>query len=305
MIEKINQLEQCLTLKELEIFYHLCQNPHLSNLSKEIGMSQSAISLALKSLENKLSEPLFDRIGKKLILNDRGKLFREKTYEHYLALLDSKDMFKESKLFGTLKIASSKSIGNFVMPDIIHRFLTENSDIKIDNTIENSATIIQSVLEGTIDMGVVESKCTNPFIIAETISKDRLVVVTSDKELAEKPRFIDSLLDKRWIIREDGSGTRELFLNELSDMAKKLNIFMVYHDFEEAKRLLGLDREILTAISKFAVQKELESGELYEVELTNITFEREFYLIYHKQKYKNRLFEAFLTHLRTFSTTTL
>ena len=264
-------------------------------------MSQSAISLALKSLETKLSEPLFDRIGKKLILNDRGKLFYERTYEHYLALQDSRDMFKESKLFGTLKIASSKSIGNFLMPKIIHRFLIENQDIKIDSTIENSATIIQNILDGTIDLGVVESRCTNPLIISETVSKDRLVIVTSDQKLASKPRFIDSLLYKRWIIREEGSGTRELFLNELKEMAKKLNIFMVYHDFEEAKKLLSMDKEILTAMSKFAVEREIESGELYEVELRNITFEREFYLIYHKQKYKNRLFESFLSHLRGFN----
>jgi len=74
------------TLKELELFYHLCDNPHVSQLAQKIDMSQSAISLAIKSLEKKLDEPLFDRIGKKLILNDRGRRFKEKTYHHFLAL---------------------------------------------------------------------------------------------------------------------------------------------------------------------------------------------------------------------------
>ena len=70
-----------MTLKEIELFYLLSENPHVSQLSKNIALSQSAISLAIKSLEAKLEEQLFDRIGKKLVLNERGRLFKEKTYK--------------------------------------------------------------------------------------------------------------------------------------------------------------------------------------------------------------------------------
>ena len=86
-----------MTLKELELFYYLCDNPHISQLAKKISMSQSAISLAVKSLEKKLSEPLFDRVGKKLILNERGRIFKEKTYRHFLALQEAENFFKKDK----------------------------------------------------------------------------------------------------------------------------------------------------------------------------------------------------------------
>ncbi len=66
-----------MTLKQLEYFYHVCDDPHLINSSKKLGISQPAISLALKALEEELQEQLFSRIGKKLVLNERGRRFRE------------------------------------------------------------------------------------------------------------------------------------------------------------------------------------------------------------------------------------
>lgn len=64
-----------MTLKELHFFYKLCSNPQVTQVAQELNISQSAISLAIKSLENKLNEQLFDRIGKKLILNEKGRFF--------------------------------------------------------------------------------------------------------------------------------------------------------------------------------------------------------------------------------------
>jgi len=62
-----------MTFKELHFFYSLCDNPQVTNVASALQISQSAISLAIKSLEKKLGEKLFDRVGKKLILNERGR----------------------------------------------------------------------------------------------------------------------------------------------------------------------------------------------------------------------------------------
>ena len=86
-----------MTFKELNFFYQLCDKSQVTNLAKELNISQSAISLAIKSLEEKLDETLFDRIGKKLILNERGRYFKEQTYSHYLALMDAKTIFRKNR----------------------------------------------------------------------------------------------------------------------------------------------------------------------------------------------------------------
>jgi len=281
-----------MTLRELELFYGLCENPHLLNLSKEIGLSQSAISLAIKSLEGKLSEHLFDRIGKKLVLNERGKAFKKKTYPHFLALKDAGSFFKQDKLSGVIKIASSKTIGNFIIPSLVFDFVQENADIAIVKDINNSAQIIDMVEEGNIDIGIIEIDCHAPHIIKEVLGEDRLIVVSSDKNLAQKPLYIDELFDRKWLLREQGSGTRELFLASLGDMKGQID-FIECTEFEEMKTLLFKYPQSITCISEFAVQRELQGEELFEIPVINRDLKRKFYIIYHEQKYKTTLFSAF------------
>ena len=87
-----------MTFQELRFFYYLCEDSHISNLAQQLGITQSAISLSIKSLESQIGEPLFDRIGKKLILNETGRLSKEKTYSHFLALNDAENFFKKDNL---------------------------------------------------------------------------------------------------------------------------------------------------------------------------------------------------------------
>ena len=283
-----------ITLKELEMFYHLCDSPHVSQLAQKIGMSQSAISLAIKSLEKKLDEPLFDRIGKKLLLNERGRFFKEKTYHHFLALKDGQSTFSKDKFSGTLRIASSKTIGNFIMPQIMFRFLSHYRHCNIENEITNSTQIIQKVLEGQIDIGLIESSCHHADIVKEKFGSNELVVVSSDKGLSKQSYYIDQLFDKKWILRESGSGTREVFLENIGGISHDLEIFMEYKDSQEVKSILAQNKDAITCVSRYVIDHELQREELFEVAIKNISFKRDFFIIYHKNKYKSKLIETFI-----------
>lgn len=282
-----------MTFKELTLFYYLCEDSHISNLAQKLGMTQSAISLAIKSLEAHIGEPLFDRIGKKLVLSETGRLFREKTYPHFLALNDAEEFFKNTKISGVLTIASSKTLGDFMTPQIVFDFLAEHEHVTIQKDIQNSSYIIQLVKNGAIDLGFIESSCDEADLCKEIIGDDQLIVVSSDPCLAEGRFFIDELFHKRWILREKGSGTREVFLEALGDIAKELNVFMEFSEFEEAKTILLHNPQTITCLSKVAVANELKRGELFEVNLINLNIDRSFYLIYHKSKYQSRLFCEF------------
>ncbi|PHR74424.1 MAG: LysR family transcriptional regulator [Arcobacter sp.] len=281
-----------MTLKELELFYLLCENPHVSQLSRKLELSQSAISLAIKSLEKKLEEPLFDRLGKKLVLNERGRIFKEKTYESFLSLRDAENFFKEAKISGILNIASSKTIGNFILPQIIFDYLSMYKNIGINKEIINSARIMQMVKDGQLDMGFIEIICKDEDIIKEILCEDDLIVVSCDESLSNE-LYLDELFSKKWILREKGSGTRDVFLREIADVTRDLDVFMEYSDFEEIKMLLESNPEIITCISKVAVLKELKAKQLKEIKLKNITIKRNFYCIYHRQKYQSKLFDSF------------
>ena len=286
-----------MTLKELHFFYKLCSNPQVTQVAQELNISQSAISLAIKSLENKLNEQLFDRIGKKLILNEKGRFFKEKTFSHYLALKDAQNIFQENKLAGNIKIAASKTISNFLMPNIYYDFLSKYSDVKLDISINNSNEIIEKILNSKLDIGLIEVDTQHSSLIKEKLCDDELIVVTSD-ENSPKITFIDSI-NKKWILRETGSGTREIFINHIGQIAQELNIFMELQDFEEIKTIVLNNKDTVTAISKVIVQKELEEKKLFQIKLRNIEFKREFYLVYHKEKSKNLLFETLIKFLKS------
>ena len=288
-----------MTFQELRLFYYLCEDSHISNLAQKLGITQSAISLAIKSLESHIGEPLFDRIGKKLVLSETGKLFREKTQPHFLALNDAEDFFKNTKISGILTIASSKTIGDFITPQMVFDFLAEHEHVKIHKDIQNSAQIIQMVKNATIDIGFIESSCDEADLHKEVIGDDQLIVVSSDPCLAEGTFFIDELFHKKWILREKGSGTREVFLDALGEIAKELTIFMEFSEFEEAKTILLNNPQTITCLSKVAVTNELKRSEFFEVKLVNLKIDRSFYLIYHKSKYQSRLFTEFKQFVRS------
>ena len=285
-----------MTLKELNFFYKLSENPQVTQVANELNISQSAISLAIKSLENSLNEQLFDRIGKKLILNEKGKYFKEKTFPHYLKLIDTQNIFLENRLVGNIKVASSKTISNYIMPNIYFDFLTKYKDVKLDILTINSSKILDLILKSKLDIGLIEVNFENSNIIKEKLCDDELIVVTSDKK-QEKTAFIDSI-KKKWILREIGSGTREIFINKIGAISEDLDIFMQLQDFEEIKTIILNNSNTVTAISKVAVKKELEEEKLFQIKLKNLDFTREFYVIYHKKKSKNLLFETFIEFLK-------
>ena len=285
------------SFKELELFYYLCENPHISQLSKKISMSQSAISLALKSLESSLGEPLFDRIGKKLILNERGRVFKEQTYKYFASLVEAEYIFKTSKVAGILRIGSSKTIGSFVTPQIVYDFLQIYTNSSIDKIIDNSFNIITKVLNGEIDIGFIEMGCSEPEIIKEMLVKDELIIVTRNKELSKDSYYIDQLYQYKWLMREKGSGIRKLFFETFGPIYNDMNIVMEFAELDEAKTLLQNNQDMISCLSRFAVSQELKKQQLYQVQLKNVSMHRKLYLIYNKTKHQSIFFKTFKSYV--------
>ncbi len=285
------------TIKELDFFIYLAENTNVSKAAKDFKVTQSAISLAIKSLEDKLGEKLFDRVGKKLILNERGRYFKKIIEPHFIALKDAQNIFSKNKMGGELKIIASKTISGYILADPIYRFLIKYPQIKIEKETANSEFIIRKLHEAKSDIGFIENEVEDMDLNCIKIAQDELIVVSSDKELAKQERYIDTILDRKWIMREKGSGTRDFFIKKLGKLSLKLNIFLEFSEFEEIKSVLS-HKETITCISKHAVKRELKEGELFEVKIKNMDFKRNLYMLYHKNKTKTRLFEEFMEFIK-------
>ncbi|QCI28048.1 LysR substrate-binding domain-containing protein [Caminibacter pacificus] len=284
-----------MTLKEIEIFLMLAKTQNVTKTAQILNLSQSAVSLAIKSLENKLNTKLFNRIGKKLILNENGKLFKEKTEKAYFEIISAENLFKTKNLSGELIFSASKTINNFLLPPIYLKFIHKYPNIKLNKNSKNSKQIIEELLQGKIDFGFIETEFDHQDIIKEELKKDNLIVVSSDKNLTKKEYFIDELLNKLWILREKGSGTRDMFLAGIEDI--KIDKFIESDDVCEIKNLL-LSPNTITCISELAVKNEIKNKTLYKIDVKNINFQRKFYLIYHKNKEITPIFSTFIEFIR-------
>jgi len=276
----------------MEIFLNVVASGHLTNVAKEMNLSQSAISMSIKEMENILGRPVFDRINKKLVLNEVGRALYKEIDPIFKKLSDIEYEFKNSENKGMIRVGASTTIVDYLMPSIICSYMSSYPDVKITLKEGNTKEIVEMIKAGTIDVAFVEGIVSGPEIIKEKIGVDELVVVTANKELA-KPCYIDELAEKRWVLREEGSGTREVFLNYIKDKVDNLNIFFELGHTESIKSIL-MNRECFTCISKISVRNEIREGKLFQVPIKNFDCKRDFLMIYHKDKYHSTLFEKFL-----------
>jgi DNA-binding transcriptional LysR family regulator len=280
-----------LTLRQLEIFLNVVESGHLTNVAKEMKLSQSAISMSIKELENILGRPIFDRINKKLILNEMGRSFHKEITPVYKKLADIEYEFKNSLNKGMIRVGASTTIVDYLMPPIICNYMNNYADVKITLKEGNSREIVNLIKAGAIDIGFIEGIVSDHEIIEEKIGVDELIVVTADPTMTGE-YFIDSLAQRKWVLRESGSGTREVFLDYIKEKTEPLNIFLELGHTESIKSILA-NHKCLTCISKIAVQNELDKGKLHKVNIKNFDCKRDFLLVYHKDKYCSGLFEKF------------
>ena len=281
-----------LTLRQMQIFLNVVTSAHLTNVAKEMKLSQSAVSMSIKELENILGRPVFDRINKKLVLNEVGRAFHKEIAPIFKKLSDIEYEFKNSENKGMIRVGASTTIVDYLMPTIICSYMSSYPDVKITLKEGNTKEIAAMIKEGSIDIGFVEGFVTGADIIKEKIGVDELIVVTADETL-DDVYDLSKISTHKWVLREEGSGTREVFLEYIKEKTDELNIFLELGHTESIKSIL-MNKKCLTCISKISVRSEMEEKKLFKVNVKDFECKRDFLMIYHKDKYHSALFEKFV-----------
>jgi DNA-binding transcriptional LysR family regulator len=284
-----------ITLRQLEIFLELARNPHLGRVAESIGLTQSAVSMAIKSLEEVLNKKLFDRINKRLILNEYGRTLYKEANPLVKQLSETENLFRDEHYFGDLKIGVSSSIANYLIPQIIYAFKEKYKGVAINMETGNTHDVISYIESGQVDMGFVEGEFNSVDVLREVLGDDELYVVTGDAEMAkDKVYNIEELLDKKWVLREKGSGTREVFLSHLGgEYTKRINVFMELDHAGGVKSILH-NKDTLACLSQYCVRKELVSGLLHRINIKDLRFTRSFYTVWHRNKVLSPILMEFI-----------
>lgn len=289
-----------LTLRQLEIFLQLAKNPHLGKVAENIGLTQSAVSMAIKSLEESLEKKVFDRINKKLILNEYGRILLKRVEPQVKMLGDTENLFRADDYIGDIKVGVSSSIANYLIPHIIYNFKEKYQQATVHMETGNTHDVISYIEHGQVDMGFVEGEFDSIDVKHEILGDDELYIVSGDGELdCDREYNIEELLDKKWILREKGSGTREVFLTYLGEHKNHLNVFMELDHAGGVKSILH-NEGTLSCLSQYCVRKELVSGLLRQVQVKNHRFTRSLYTVWHRSKILSPILRDFINMAKAY-----
>jgi DNA-binding transcriptional LysR family regulator len=276
------------TLRQLEVFLAAAHTENITRAAEKLSMSQSAASSALKDLEQQFSIQLFDRIGKRLQINELGRALRPQAE----ALLDQAQAmeqgFRRHDQVGELKVGATLTIGNYLAVDIMAEFISRYPAAKVQLNVANTAVISQQVLNFDLDVGLIEGELHHPDLEVSKWREDELQIFCSPNHpLAKKKNLSNAdLLSAQWILREPGSGTRQAFDRAMHDLLPDLNIRLELQHTEAIKRAVETGLGI-GCLSRLALEAALESKRLVAIDVKERDFKRFFYFILHRQKYRS------------------
>lgn len=289
------------TFKQIAVFVSVAKTGNMTLATSALNITQSACSMALSALESQLGGALFDRQGKKLVLNERGRMLFPKAANIITQVNDLQDLMTGSKyqeLTGHLIVGASTTIGNYVLPKLIGQFITTNPKTKITLKVANTEQIIQQLLQYKIDIGLIEGNCFSDEIEVIPWKHDQLIIIAAPQfQLIKKKISINDLLKAKWILREPGSGTRRKFEEALKG---KIVPFLELGNTEAIKQAVqeGIG---ISCLSKTAVIQSIKNKQLIELKTPFLKIKRDFYIIINMEKHKTAVLNQFIKECKKHS----
>ncbi|MBS4219709.1 LysR family transcriptional regulator [Bacillus sp. FJAT-49711] len=286
--------------QKLEVFVKVAEKESFSRAAEELHMTQPAVSQYIQQFEREMGTKLLERSNKYVRLNKAGEI----VYHHAKEIIGLYTKMQRlvddvtNKTSGPLSIGASYTFGEYVLPHIIAHTLEKYPLIKPTITIGNTKEIAELVTGNQLDIGIIEGGLRNSKLKLEPFLEDEMyVVVSSNHRLAtiKKEIVCSELANETWIVRENGSGTREATehvfqLFGISPTVMKFGSNQLIKESVEA----GLGVSLL---SQWATRKEVELGTLKILKVKGLPFKRQFSIIV-QTPFHTKSMDSFLNLLR-------
>jgi DNA-binding transcriptional LysR family regulator len=291
-----------MTLDQLRIFVAVAQREHVSRAAEYLNLTQSAVSGAIQTLEQRHQVSLFHRIGRRIELSEDGKIFLEEAIavlrsaqDAELALLDLAGIKR-----GVIHLHASQTICGYWLPKHLVRFQKAYPQIEVDLAIGNTAQVAAAVRAGTSELGFIEGVVEDPNFNIQQIDEDQLVIVVGAKHPWASSRRIRSnqLQNMKWVLRERGSGTRSAFeaaLVRLGVQREQLNVAFELPSNEAVCAAVEAGAGA-TAISLNVAKSRIQYGSLRVVPFG--VLKRPFMILWHRDRKLSRAARAFVEKLK-------
>lgn len=288
------------SFRQLEVFLAAAHFQNITRAAESLAMSQSAASSALKELENQFDIQLFDRVGKRLQLNELGRLYRPKVEAVLAQANELEQAFSKHTEVGALKVGATLTIGNYLAVGVMAQYMNTPTHPRVSLEVANTRTIARRVSDFELDIGLIEGELQSSELEVIPWRGDKLAVFCSPSHpLAGKKSLTDEdLRDATWIMREQGSGTRQSFERGMHGLLPDLHVLLELEHTEAIKRAVETDLGV-GCLSEVVLADAFKRGSLVPLAVPDHRrFDRQFYFILHKQKYRSAGIDRWITLCR-------
>jgi DNA-binding transcriptional LysR family regulator len=286
-----------MTLEQLRIFIAVAERQHVTAAAAALGLTQSAASAAIASLEAQYGVKLFDRVGRGIALTDDGALFLKEARAVLQRASDAEDMLHDigTLVRGELRLWASQTVGTYWLPARLVEFRNRHPDVALTCSIGNTEQVADAVRDGTAHLGFIEGEISDPNLTTEIVARDRLVLVVGAGHPwagRSQPLNPEELTGSAWVLREKGSGTRAVFDTMLQQHVLAAPKIVLELPSNEAVATAVGCGGAASILSTSVVLSGLEAGALFVVPFD--LPERNFYRVTHNARHLSRTAAAFL-----------
>ena len=276
-----------MTLRHMIIFRTVCESDCNSTKAAEtMHMTQPAVSLAIRELEQYYGIRLFDRIGRRLQITEAGRLFLQYAIHISDLFSDMETGLRDWDSKGILRIGASITIGSQFLPGYVKAFSEACPDIDVRVIVEQSERLEQKLLANEIDFALIEGIAHQPCLLSEAYMEDRLSVICSvSKGWAQGQTIsIEEFRNQRFLLREKGSGTREVFDRETANAG--IHVIPAWEAMSTTALVNAVINDLgIAVLPHRMILPALNQGLIYTVNVQGLVFRRNFHIIRHKDKF--------------------
>lgn len=290
-------------LWQLQIFCKVIELQSFSKAALAVHLSQPTVSSHIKDLEQHFECILIERLAKQALPTQSGRLL----YRYAQQLLNLRDEAEKAladyhgRYKGELPIGGSTIPGNYLLPTIIGTFNNQYPQIRLQVTIGDSRAIIDKVLGGEVELGLIGARYDERCLRYDAIASDtmRLVVPCGHRWDQTASVHVDDVRREPLILRESGSGTRRAFENGLQKINRQMRDFNIVAEMGSTTAVLqsiksGMGISIL---SMPAVEEALQYGTLWALDIEGLDLRRKFYLVRDNRRTVSPLARIFQEYL--------
>ncbi|MGZ8700765.1 MAG: selenium metabolism-associated LysR family transcriptional regulator [Gaiellaceae bacterium] len=286
--------------RQLAAFCAVVERKSFSQAAERLGVTQPAVSLQIRSLEQRLGRQLLDRSGRRVEPTEAGRRLYASAQrvlaaeEHLLEELDADD---EGAITGTLELGASTGPGGTVVPLVLCEFQEQHPDVRVRLTVSDTQSVVDRVAERELELGIVGAGRRHRGVAFEPFFRDEVVLACpSDHRFAGKTISPDDLKGEKLIVMQEGAGVRQVIEDELRKEGMRLRDLDVRLELglQESVRSAVLAGHGIAFISRLAIEADLTAGRIATARVRGLDPVREIFLARATGRSETRAARAFV-----------